>query len=104
MFNESLLIDNKLEIELKNKNNKKLEINELTKTFLIGLDNFIVNRANFGLHTVIAGYYWFLDWGRDTLISFEGLVLIPKRFEIAKQILLTITRDIKNGLVPNRIF
>ena len=58
-------------------------------------------RPTFGLHTLIAGYPWFLDWGRDTLISFEGTLLIPKRFEIAKEILLTCTRDIKYGLLPN---
>ncbi len=35
-------------------------------------------RPCFGYHTIIAGYPWFLDWGRDALISFEGLTLIPK--------------------------
>ena len=38
-------------------------------------DNFIVYRPNFGYHTILAGYPWFLDWGRDSLISFEGLLL-----------------------------
>lgn len=42
-----------------------------------------------------------LDWGRDTLISFEGLLLISKRFDIAKEVLLTMIRDVKYGLVPN---
>ena len=64
-------------------------------------DNFIVNRPSFGLHSIIAGYPWFLDWGRDSLISFEGLLLITKRYEIAKEVLLTMERDIKYGLVPN---
>ena len=71
------------------------------KQFIIATDNFVVYRPNFGLHTLIAGYPWFLDWGRDSLISFEGLLLITKRFEIAKEVLLTMTRDIKYGLVPN---
>ena len=73
----------------------------LVKTFIVASDNFIVNRPSFGLHTIIAGYPWFLDWGRDTLISFEGLLLIPKRFKLAKEVLQTITRDVKYGLVPN---
>lgn len=77
------------------------EYKELVKTYIIASDNFIVYRPSFALYTIIAGYPWFLDWGRDSLISFEGLLLIPKRYEIAKEVLLTYIRDIKYGLVPN---
>ncbi len=49
----------------------------------------------------MAGIPWFLDWGRDAFISFEGLLLVTKRFDIAREVLLTFTRDIKFGLVPN---
>ncbi len=82
---------------------KKEELvkNNVIRDYIIATDNFVVYRPNFGLHTIIAGYPWFLDWGRDALISFEGLLLITKRFEIAKEVLLTYTRDIKYGLVPN---
>lgn len=97
MFNESLLIDNRKQ----NKTKKEIERDDLIKTYLMAADNFVVYRPSFGLHTVIAGYPWFLDWGRDTLIAFEGLLLIPKRFEIAKEVLLTMVRDVKFGLVPN---
>ena len=97
IFNESLLIDNRKQ----NKTEKEIKRDDLIKTYLMATDNFIVNRSSFGLHTVIAGYPWFLDWGRDTLIAFEGLLLIPKRFEIAKEVLLTMIKDIKFGLVPN---
>ena len=74
---------------------------ELVKQYTIATDNFIVNRQSFGLHTIIAGYPWFLDWGRDTLISFEGLLLISKRYDIAREVLLTMVRDVKYGLIPN---
>ena len=77
------------------------ENEELVKTYIIASDNFVVYRPSFALYTIIAGYPWFLDWGRDALISFEGLTLIPKRYEIAKDVLLTCTRDIKYGLLPN---
>lgn len=97
IFNKSNLIDYRKD----NKTKKELERDELIKTYLMATDQFIVYRPNFGLHTIIAGYPWFLDWGRDALTSFEGLVLVPKRFEIAKEILLTGMRDIKYGLVPN---
>ena len=79
-------------------NDKNLD---MLKELIIATDNFVVNRPSFGLHTVIAGYPWFLDWGRDTLISFEGLLLITKRYSIAREILLTNIRDMKFGLVPN---
>ena len=87
-FKESKLIENGID-------------EELVKNYIIASDNFIVNRPSFGLHTIIAGYPWFLDWGRDTLISFEGLLLIPRRFKIAKEVLQTMIRDVKYGLVPN---
>ncbi len=80
---------------------KELEKRDLLKDFIIATDNFIVYRPSFGLHTIIAGYHWFLDWGRDSLISFEGLLLTTKRFDIAKEVLLTTIKDIKFGLVPN---
>ena len=74
---------------------------KLIEKYIIAADNFIVNRPNFKLHTIIAGYPWFLDWGRDSMIAFEGLLLVTKRFDIAREVLLTFVRDIKFGLVPN---
>ncbi len=80
--------------------NKKEE-DKLLKEFIIATDSFIVYRPEFKLHTIIAGYPWFLDWGRDSLISFEGLLLKTKRYDLAKEVLLTFKHDIKKGLVPN---
>ena len=77
------------------------ENEELVKTYIIASDNFVVYRPSFALYTIIAGFPWFLDWGRDSLISFEGLLLLSNRYEIAKEVLLTYIRDIKFGLVPN---
>lgn len=77
------------------------DYNELIKDLLISADSFVINRQSFGTHSIIAGFPWFLDWGRDTLIAYEGLLLITKRFDLAQEILLTFTRDIKYGLVPN---
>ena len=73
----------------------------ILKELILASEQFIVYRPSFRLHTIIAGYPWFLDWGRDSLISFEGLLLATNRFEIAKEVLLTMVRDIKFGLVPN---
>ena len=90
----SMLFSSKLEEETKV--DKKL-----LRDYIEAADNFVVYRPIFRLHTLIAGYPWFLDWGRDTLISFEGILLKTKRYDIAREVLLTTIRDIKYGLVPN---
>ena len=74
---------------------------QLIKQFLIAADNFIIKRPLFNTYSLIAGYPWFLDWMRDTLISFEGILLVTNKFNIAKKVLKTCVRDIKYGLVPN---
>jgi predicted glycogen debranching enzyme len=53
------------------------------------------------VRTVIAGYHWFTDWGRDTMISLEGLTLCTGRFYEAKAILQTFSHYVKDGLLPN---
>jgi predicted glycogen debranching enzyme len=53
------------------------------------------------VRTVIAGYHWFTDWGRDTMISLEGLTLSTGRFEEAAWILRTFTHYVRDGLIPN---
>ena len=77
------------------------EKNEIMKDLVIASDLFITYRPKFTLHTIIAGYPWFLDWGRDAFVSYEGLLLCTSRFDLAKEILLMFTRDIKYGLIPN---
>ena len=96
----SLIYDSYL-LDEKNKNSQNPDYKEMIKNYIIASDNFVVYRPSFALYTLIAGYPWFLDWGRDTLISFVGILLIPRRFKIAKEVLLTCIRDIKYGLVPN---
>jgi predicted glycogen debranching enzyme len=51
--------------------------------------------------TVIAGYHWFTDWGRDTMISLEGLTLVTGRHSDARSILRTFATHIRDGLIPN---
>ena len=64
-------------------------------------DQFIVTRAGH-LHTVIAGYPWFADWGRDTMIALPGLTLVTKRFDVGRDILLAFSRATDMGMLPNR--
>jgi predicted glycogen debranching enzyme len=51
--------------------------------------------------TIIAGYPWFTDWGRDTMISLEGLTLLTGRHPEARSILHTFAKHIRDGLIPN---
>ena len=63
-------------------------------------DQYIVDRGD--LRTVIAGYHWFSDWGRDTMVALPGLTLVTGRFEIAKQILRVFAHTVDQGMLPNR--
>ena len=53
------------------------------------------------VRTVIAGYHWFTDWGRDTMISLEGLTLATGRAIEARWILRTFAHYVRDGLIPN---
>ncbi len=72
----------------------------LGKHLLVAADAFVVRRGEQG-RTVIAGYPWFTDWGRDTMISLPGLTLATGRHEDAKQILTGYITSMNHGLVPN---
>ena len=100
-INELIIGSDLINVKKETEASKDKEHRRLIEKYIIAADNFVVNRPNFRLHTIIAGYPWFLDWGRDSMIAFEGLLLIPKRFDIAKEVLITFIRDIKFGLVPN---
>ncbi|OPX82567.1 MAG: Amylo-alpha-1,6-glucosidase [Pelotomaculum sp. PtaB.Bin013] len=73
----------------------------LARRLVRAADAFIVRRRSTGAKTVIAGYPWFTDWGRDTMIALPGLTLVTKRFNDARDILLTYARQCKKGLLPN---
>ncbi|MGA6983766.1 MAG: amylo-alpha-1,6-glucosidase [Candidatus Sulfotelmatobacter sp.] len=63
-------------------------------------DQFIVARGK--QKTVIAGYHWFSDWGRDTMIALPGLTLTTGRYDVARSILRTFARHVDRGMLPNR--
>ncbi len=64
-------------------------------------DTFIVRRKSTNAKTIIAGYHWFADWGRDSMISLPGLTLVTKREEEAKEIIRTFLSYLSEGLIPN---
>lgn len=68
-------------------------------------DDFVVSRKSpDGAEgtTIIAGYPWFADWGRDTFIALPGLLLATGRFEQARQVLATFGQYVDRGMIPNR--
>ncbi len=73
---------------------------DFQKQLVLAADQYIVARG--GGHTIIAGYPWFSDWGRDTMISLSGLTLATNRAEIAKNILLEFSNHLSMGMLPNR--
>jgi predicted glycogen debranching enzyme len=71
----------------------------------LAADQFVVRRAVSGEGegaSVIAGYHWFGDWGRDTMIALPGLALTTGRPEVARSILTTFARFVDRGMLPNR--
>jgi predicted glycogen debranching enzyme len=85
----------------------------LPRQLVLAADQFIItpagrieeaaraHAAGDEVRTVIAGYHWFTDWGRDTMISLEGLTLLTGRHAEARQILQTFARHMRRGLIPN---
>lgn len=74
---------------------------KVLKDLLLAADQFIVYRKSTDSKTILAGYPWFSDWGRDSLIALPGLTLVTGRYDDAKSILKTFAQSIKFGLVPN---
>lgn len=66
----------------------------------LAADQFVVKRGD--LNSIIAGYPWFSDWGRDTMIALPGLCLVTGKFRDAKRILQKFAEFVNDGMIPNR--
>jgi predicted glycogen debranching enzyme len=72
---------------------------------ILAADQFVVDRRladDSAGKSIIAGYPWFGDWGRDTMISLPGLTLVSGRQDVARTILRTYARYVDRGMLPNR--
>ncbi|PWU09906.1 MAG: glycogen debranching protein [Terriglobia bacterium] len=74
--------------------------NGFLKVLNAAADQFLVRRGDRA--TVIAGYHWFSDWGRDTMIALPGLTLARGKAGLARSILLEFARRVDRGMLPNR--
>ncbi len=79
---------------------QKVPMSDWLNWIMLSADSFIVSNSS-GRKAVIAGYYWFEPWGRDTFISLPGLMLVTGRFKNAKDILENFIQYCRRGLIPN---
>jgi len=90
----------KAETERRDLLSEKSKADKVISTLTSAADQFIVARER--CKTVIAGYHWFADWGRDTMIALPGLTLATGHPEIAKSILAEFAAHVDQGMLPNR--
>jgi predicted glycogen debranching enzyme len=76
-------------------------VSDWLNRILLAADMFVVKGTNARQRSVIAGYHWFEEWGRDTFISLPGLTLVTGRFEDARQVFITFKNHCDKGLIPN---
>jgi predicted glycogen debranching enzyme len=93
--------------------NARLPVSDVATELVLAAAQFIITptgrveeaararAAGDEVRTIIAGYHWFTDWGRDTMISLEGLTLCTGRFREAGYILRTFGHYVRDGLIPN---
>jgi predicted glycogen debranching enzyme len=84
---------------------QKLIASAVSKDEFVGMltlaaDQYLVARGD--NQTVIAGYHWFSDWGRDTMIALHGLTLSTGRYDVARSILTEFAKFVDRGMLPNR--
>ncbi len=75
--------------------------NETARTLAASADQFISNRASTGQKTILAGFPFFEDWGRDTMIALVGCCLSTRQYDTARSILQTFMANCRRGLMPN---
>lgn len=73
---------------------------DFVKSLTLAADHYIVSRGD--QKTVIAGYHWFSDWGRDTMISLPGLTLPTGQYDAARGMLRVFAQHVDRGMLPNR--
>ncbi|HEX6383487.1 MAG TPA: amylo-alpha-1,6-glucosidase, partial [Anaerolineae bacterium] len=84
---------------------RPVSLSRPVQQLMLAADQFIVKRPTTrdpNGRSIIAGYHWFSDWGRDTMIALPGLTLVTGRPEIAASILRTYAQFVDQGMIPNR--
>jgi len=79
---------------------RKLPRSKFLDALVLAADSFLVQRE--GLHSILAGYHWFEDWGRDAMIALPGILLTTGRYAYAKSVLRLFGKHMRDGVIPNR--
>lgn len=107
LISTEITTDKNADLLFKNEEERKKALvknaakDDFLHTLLLAADQFIVRRGK-DLNTIIAGYHWFADWGRDTMISLPGLCLETGRYDDARKILKAFSKVVDKGMIPNR--
>ncbi|WP_111624648.1 amylo-alpha-1,6-glucosidase [Arenibacter echinorum] len=72
------------------------------KDLMVSGEQFMVHRKSTNSMSIIAGYHWFTDWGRDTMIAMRGLTIATGKKELSKSILNTFFKSVDQGMIPDR--
>lgn len=99
VFREAVLYRKQLRETARNQNPALWD--ETALQLVMSADQFISKRASTGGKTILAGYPFFEDWGRDTMIALEGCCMVTGRMDTAKSILRTFAKYCRKGLMPN---
>lgn len=76
--------------------------NSFLQDLILAGDQFLVKRNSTNSDTIIAGYHWFTDWGRDTMIAMRGLTIASGNQPASKSIIRTFLKYLDQGMLPNR--
>lgn len=76
--------------------------NNFYKDLIVSADQFLVKRDSTDSHTILAGYHWFTDWGRDTMIAMLGGTISLNKQKESASIIRTFLRYLDQGMIPNR--
>lgn len=76
-------------------------VHAVARKLVLAADNFVAWRNSTESHTLIAGYHWFSDWGRDAMISLPGLTLATGRPDVSRGVFNTFRKNMSQGLLPN---
>ncbi|MBV6441085.1 MAG: glycogen debranching protein [Haliscomenobacteraceae bacterium CHB4] len=80
----------------------KNEGDSFLRDLMLAGEQFIVRRNSTDGYSLIAGFHWFADWGRDTMIAMRGLTIATGKREVSKSILETFLHSVNRGILPNR--
>lgn len=79
---------------------RRASLEPCIRQLVLAADQFVITRG--AGRSVVAGFHWFTDWARDTMIALPGLTIVTGRYDVARSVLLTFSKYVSKGMLPNR--